>query len=154
MTGKIRVSIVATALDGHKTENKTVLNMVSRIQNRNSGYSESLFSHNSRMENNTINSIDGATALKLDESYQLDEEQSQSIENLNNDFENTKSIQSVISSENLSNDIPEVYLLKALLTLKTTVLSNKEEDTNLSDNIDEEYTKLFSEDQIAEQRKI
>ena len=35
MTGKIRVSIVATALDGHKTENKTVLNMVSRIQNRN-----------------------------------------------------------------------------------------------------------------------
>ena len=28
MTGKIRVSIVATALDGHKTENKTILNMV------------------------------------------------------------------------------------------------------------------------------
>ena len=42
MTGKIRVSIVATALDGHKTENKTVLNMVSRIQNRNTGYSENL----------------------------------------------------------------------------------------------------------------
>ena len=35
MNGKIRVSIVATALDGHKSENKTVLNMVSRIQNRN-----------------------------------------------------------------------------------------------------------------------
>ena len=35
MTGKIRVSIVATALDGHKAENKTVLNMVSRIQSRN-----------------------------------------------------------------------------------------------------------------------
>ena len=32
MTGKIRVSIVATSLDGHKGENKTVLNMVSRIQ--------------------------------------------------------------------------------------------------------------------------
>ena len=28
MTGKIRVSIVATALDGHKTENKTVLKYV------------------------------------------------------------------------------------------------------------------------------
>ena len=28
MTGKIRVSIVATALDGHKKENKTVLNML------------------------------------------------------------------------------------------------------------------------------
>ena len=32
MTGKIRVSIVATALDGHKVENKTVLNMVSKFK--------------------------------------------------------------------------------------------------------------------------
>ena len=148
MTGKIRVSIVATALDGHKTENKTVLNMVSRIQNRNSGYSESLFSHNSRMENNTINSIDGATALKLDESYQLDEEQSQSIEDLNNDFENTKSIQSVISAENLSKDIPRGVSIESAAYIENYSASNKEEDTNLSDNIDEEYTpKLFSEDQ-------
>ena len=71
MTGKIRVSIVATALDGHKTENKTVLNMFSRVQNRNNGYSENLFSEPSKMENNTLSSIDGATALKLDESYKL-----------------------------------------------------------------------------------
>ena len=71
MTGKIRVSIVATALDGHKAENKTVLNMVSRIQNRNTGYSENLFSHNPKTENTTINSIYGATALKLDESYRI-----------------------------------------------------------------------------------
>ena len=69
MTGKIRVSIVATALDGNKTESKTVLNMVSRIQNRNTGYSENLFSHNQKTENNTLNSIYGATALKLDETY-------------------------------------------------------------------------------------
>ena len=32
MKGKIRVSIVATSLDGHKPESKTVLNMVTRIQ--------------------------------------------------------------------------------------------------------------------------
>ena len=31
MEGKMRVSIVATALDGHKTENRTVLNMVSQF---------------------------------------------------------------------------------------------------------------------------
>ena len=37
MNGKIRVSIVATALDGHKFQNNTVLNMTSRIQNRNNG---------------------------------------------------------------------------------------------------------------------
>ena len=40
MDGKIRVSIVATSLDGHKPEFKTILNMVNRIQNRNPGYSE------------------------------------------------------------------------------------------------------------------
>ena len=38
LNGKIRVSIVATALDGHiNLKIKTVLNMVSRIQNRNTG---------------------------------------------------------------------------------------------------------------------
>ena len=67
MNGKMRVSIVATALDGHKTESKTILNMVDRIQNRNNGYSENLFSKNPAIENNTFNSINGATALKLEE---------------------------------------------------------------------------------------
>ena len=100
------------------------------------------------MENNTINSIDGATALKLDENYQLDEEQSQSIENMNNDLENTKSIQSAISSENLSNDIPRGVSIESAAYIENYSAGNKEEDTNLSDNIDEEYTpKLFSEDQ-------
>ena len=106
MTGKIRVSIVATALDGHKTENKTVLNMVSRIQNRNTGYSENLFSQNPRVENNTLSSIDGATALKLDESYQLqEEEQNSSINNFENNLENEDKIDSSAESEKVSSDI-------------------------------------------------
>ena len=84
MTGKIRVSIVATALDGHKTENKTILNMVSRIQNRNTGYSENLFSHNPRVDSNTLSSIDGATALKLDESYEVDEEENNNLSESSN----------------------------------------------------------------------
>ena len=42
-----------------KTENKTVLNMVSSIQNRNTGHSENLFTHNSRIDNKALNSIDG-----------------------------------------------------------------------------------------------
>ena len=45
MDGKIRVSIVATSLDGHKPESKTVLNMVNRIQNRNPGYSDNIFNN-------------------------------------------------------------------------------------------------------------
>ncbi len=70
MEGKIRVSIVATSLDGHKPESKTVLNMVNRIQNRNPGYSEGIFAKKN-LENNPINSINGATALKLDNEFEL-----------------------------------------------------------------------------------
>ena len=74
MEGKMRVSIVATALDGHKTENRTVLNMVSRIHNRNPGYSDGLFSQTNNLESNNITSIDGATALKLDEKNENNEQ--------------------------------------------------------------------------------
>ena len=70
LNGKMRVSIVATSLDGQQPEPKTVLNMVNRIQNRNTGYSEGLFSKNAHIENNTFNSISGATALKLDEEFE------------------------------------------------------------------------------------
>ena len=40
LDGKVRVSIVATALDGQQPESKSVINMVHRIQNRNPGYSD------------------------------------------------------------------------------------------------------------------
>ncbi len=69
MNGKMRVSIVATSLDGQKPESKTILNMVNRIQNRNPGYSDNIFK-NPNIEN-TINAIDGATALKLDKQIEI-----------------------------------------------------------------------------------
>ena len=81
MNGKMRVSIVATSLDGHKTESNTVLNMVSRIQNRNHGYSEGLFSHNTNIESNTLDRIEGATALKLDEKFEINEQEQHSVVN-------------------------------------------------------------------------
>ena len=82
MAGKMRVSIVATALDGHKPQNNTVLNMTSRIQHRNNGYSEDLFSQNiNNIDNNTFNSIEGATALKLDEKFEVNDQEQQSIVN-------------------------------------------------------------------------
>ena len=70
LEGKIRVSIVATALDGQQPESKSVINIVHRIQNRNTGYSD--FSQvnvpSSSNFNNTISNtaIDGANALKFD----------------------------------------------------------------------------------------
>ena len=148
MNGKIRVSIVATALDGYKSENKTVLNMVSRIQNRNTGYSDSLFSQNTRLDSNALNSIDGATALKLDESYEVNEEQNTEI-NLDNTFNNQK-LESSSIDEEASNDIANGVSMENAAYMESNINGVQENNNNLvsSNDIIEEYTpKLFSEDQ-------
>ena len=68
LEGKIRVSIVATALDGQQPETKSVINMVHRIQNRNPGYSDfSNLGSNSSFNFTASSPISsGANALKLE----------------------------------------------------------------------------------------
>ena len=70
LDGKIRVSIVATALDGQQPESKSVINMVHRIQNRNPGYSDFSNTHNNiqlnSIKSEPIASTSGANALKMD----------------------------------------------------------------------------------------
>jgi cell division protein FtsZ len=69
LDGKIRVSIVATSLDGQQPEAKSVINMVHRIQNRNPGYSDFSSSGSAQSFNfSTTNSpaTSGANALKLE----------------------------------------------------------------------------------------
>ena len=147
MTGKIRVSIVATSLDGHKGENKTVLNMVSRIQNRNTGYSENLFSHNTRTDNNTLSSIDGATALKLDESFQLDEEQNNFIRE-ENDLENESLINKTTENHLQTETIPAGVSIESASYIENNKIDENEFSSVMLENSEEEYTpKLFSEDQ-------
>ena len=137
MDGKIRVSIVATSLDGHRPESKTVLNMVNRIQNRNPGYSDNIFK-NPNIEHSTISSIDGATALKLDEEVEIntnpsDMAHSSSIQDTTNTLKTTQdTVSQGISIENAS------YIENNL---------EVENQINNSDIVEEEYTpKLFSED--------
>jgi len=142
MTGKIRVSIVATALDGHTSENKTVLNMVSRIQNRNTGYSDSLFSHNNRADSNAINSIDGATALKLDESYEVNEEQNLSI-NYENSLDNQQ-LESTGSSEEELNNISSDVSMESASYIENNINNGS---VSSNDIIEEDIPKLFSEEQ-------
>jgi len=152
MTGSIRVSIVATALDGHKTENKTVLNMVSRIQNRNTGYSENLFSQSPKVENNTLGSINGATALKLDESYQLhEEEQSSSINSIENDLENQTSIGASTESEKVASDITSGVSIESASYMESNNYQKNDDSLVESENKEEEYTpKLFSDVQDSQ----
>ena len=75
LNGKMRVSIVATALDGESPESKSVVNMVHRIHNRNSGYSESHLSNTNNIPQSPgVDSIQGATALKLDNEFHTNPE--------------------------------------------------------------------------------
>jgi cell division protein FtsZ len=150
MNGTMRVSIVATALDGHKPESKTVLNMVTRIQNRNNGYSEGLFSQNSKIENNTFNSIDGATALKLDEKFEINNLEEQSI--INNietsiaepDSENDNALEKAGTESNIPTGV-SIESASYMESNNTNISALENENINLDKQ--EEYTpKLFSDE--------
>ena len=90
LDGKMRVSIVATALDGQQPEAKSVINMVHRIHNRNPGYSDfsNLMSKNNlNISNNQSHMVDGATALKLENEI-IDETQDRTVIDDENSSEN------------------------------------------------------------------
>jgi cell division protein FtsZ len=149
LNGKIRVSIVATSLDGYEASNKTVLNMFSRVQNRNTGYSDSLFSHNTRIDNSTIGAIEGSTALKLDESYEANEEQASTI-NIEDPIDNHQPESRVFSNEEMLNDIPSGVSMENAAYVE----NNIDNISSTSKEIIEEYTpKLFSEDQDFQESK-
>jgi cell division protein FtsZ len=126
MNGKMRVSIVATALDGQKPESKTILNMVNRIQNRNTGYSDGLFSKTTQVENNTFNSINGATALKLDEEFEHSEEPET--------FDKNEPL-SELKTETFANEVPTSDLVQSETTDMTAGISF-ESASYMENNID------------------
>ncbi len=135
MNGKIRVSIVATSLDGHKPESKTVLNMVTRIQNRNPGYSDNLFSNKS-LEKNVINSIEGATALKLDEELEIKSAENNSLNSSTEKEEFGIQINDNDNSEGIS--IENASYIENNLDVDNNLMSEK--------IIEEETPKLFSDE--------
>ena len=100
LDGKMRVSIVATSLDGQQPETKSVINMVHRIQNRNPGYSD--FSNigssaSFNFSNTTSNPVShGANALKLEN--EIIQEQNQ------NNFSSNVSTEEVVHSNNFENE--------------------------------------------------
>ena len=164
MNGKMRVSIVATSLDGHKPESKTVLNMVNRIQNRNNGYSDSLFPKNTHIENNTFNSIDGATALKLDEQLEVNENTQSALVSepnhvVNDDIAAGISIESASYIENSHQQEQDLditnYASDETNTEEYTpklFVDSEEMDRTIEDNSENlESEKLFEQDNNAEE---
>ena len=111
LDGKMRVSIVATSLDGQQPETKSVINMVHRIQNRNTGYSDFGSSNPATasfgFSNPKSNPVShGANALKLENEVISENVNNQSVNEINNQYheELLKSHESEKIVENTSAD--------------------------------------------------
>ncbi len=163
LDGKMRVSIVATALDGQQPEAKSVINMVHRIHNRNPGYSDfsNLPSSNSFNLNANVSShvTNGANALKLEDEVQNnqeeilnDEEQSYSSINSSEvqmEDSNTKSISSSEFNENISENTPsnglENFGIDEIEESTPELFNNQDKDSS------EEEFKSFEQDKAKDE---
>ena len=84
LEGIMRVSIVATALDGQQPESKSVINMVHRIQNRNPGYYDVSAVQKNNIHDNSnsfISSTSGANALQI-ENEQIKESENELLNSM------------------------------------------------------------------------
>jgi cell division protein FtsZ len=156
LDGKIRVSIVATSLDGQQPEAKSVINMVHRIQNRNPGYSD--FSNmgptpSFNFSTNSSNPIThGANALKLENevtSENLTESDVQEdINQANNQYheELLKNQQAEKAIENTLND-QEVSFTEEATQENETSLNKENTNNDLSEfGVDSDAPDLFNSD--------
>ena len=143
LDGKIRVSIVATSLDGQQPESKSVVNMVHRIQNRNPGYSDfsNMGSSESFNFSNTTASnpiTHGANALKLENEI-IQEQQTENSHNqmMNEEVVQNTSMQSEsIVEDSAVNDMEKSFAQEAM---ETTHEENKE------NNIDQDTSNDLKE---------
>ena len=155
LDGKIRVSIVATALDGQQPESKSVINMVHRIQNRNPGYSDfnSASSAQSFNFSPTMTSpiSHGANALKLENEIIAEPvTNTASSEMMNEQTTTNQEVESIVEN-NQSNDYEQSFSEEALTTAQPEENSPIEEE-HVSNGLEnfgvegEDAPDLFSSD--------
>ena len=143
LDGKMRVSIVATSLDGQQPESKSVVNMVHRIQNRNPGYSDfsNMGSSQSFNFSNTTASnpiTHGANALKLENEI-VQEQQTENPHNqmMNDDIiQNTSLETESIVEDNSVNEMEKSFTQEAMEIPQENIQEN---------NIDEEVSNDLKE---------
>ena len=142
LDGKMRVSIVATSLDGQQPETKSVINMVHRIQNRNPGYSD--FSNMSssaafNFSNPTQSPIShGANALKLENEI-VQEQQSETTQtNVTNEevLQSTNFETESVVEDATVNEMEKSFTQEALQT---------QHETNTTDNVEEDVSNDLKE---------
>ena len=160
LDGKIRVSIVATSLDGQQPESKSVINMVHRIQNRNPGYSD--FSSNNgttsfSFSNTSSNPISqGATALKLENEVVTENINNESVNEVNNQYHEelvkSQEVENII--ENTSNDDEKSFSQEVLNSSESSETPSNDlkefgVDTNEPDLFSSDNQNLNSDDLLG-----
>jgi cell division protein FtsZ len=137
LDGKMRVSIVATSLDGQQPETKSVINMVHRIQNRNPGYSDfsNIGSSASFNFSNTISNpvSHGANALKVENEIVQESTQEQVNSSVTNEeiiHSNSLETESVVEDSSV-NEMEKSFTEEAMeSTQEQTVEETIEEDVS------------------------
>jgi cell division protein FtsZ len=154
LDGKMRVSIVATSLDGQQPETKSVINMVHRIQNRNPGYSD--FSNlGSSASFNFSNSISnpvshGANALKLDNEVVQEQNQDHFSSNVSSEeaiHNNNLESESVVEDSSV-NEMEKSFTQEAVETPQEQMVEESVEEDVSNDlkefGVDSDAPDLFS----------
>ena len=181
LNGKIRVSIVATSLDGQEPERKPVVSMVHRLYNRNSGYNDNVINTISTNQA-TLNATEGATALNIDHTKNQDEvvqkiPEQEKIKETSSDpllenisIENATYLQNVENTLNdkdfTSNDnephfevdsielvTPELFS-EDNLNNSTKDQKTEEKDLQMFDNINQETNKEIKEQEMFEDTNL
>ncbi len=142
LEGRLRVSIVATSLDGQQPESKSVINMVHRIQNRNPGYSDfSNLRPNYSYEVNKGLSTSGANALKI-ETNDIKVSENDLMSSM---VDEKMAVENPITSENINE---ENSLEEKLILSDNDVNTSGDESNGLENfNLDAEDPQLFDETQ-------
>jgi cell division protein FtsZ len=131
LDGKMRVSIVATSLDGISPEEKSVVSMVHRLQNRNSGYLNPAINPNVAQAANNKDSLNsapiyGANALKIDHDL---EKESVPVERKNADMDTQDNKLDTGTEDNKLNEIS----LDSLGYIENAEQNNQEENQQQAD---------------------
>jgi cell division protein FtsZ len=142
LDGKMRVSIVATSLDGQQPETKSVINMVHRIQNRNPGYSDFSNMGSSaafNFSNPTSSPIsNGANALKLENEI-VQEQQSETTQtNVTNE--------EILQSTNLETEsVVEDATINEMEKSFTQEAVETQHETNSTDSVEDDVSNDLKE---------
>jgi len=151
LDGMMRVSIVATSLDGQQPEPKSVINMVHRIQNRNPGYSD--FSNTASSQSftfsNSNNSIitSGANALKIEEELKTESQETADTYNAEDvNYSVQANEEKDIDSQSVNHDV-EISNEKIDEEIKSSPSNGLEN----FDFVEEETPELFNSDDSSEE---